>query len=92
MAIELYSKDGCTFCEHTKNLLRDLGKPFIEYKLDQDYTKEILLSKFPEARTFPVVVVEGFYIGGYHELQNMINEELQDNRKVLMEDPNYNGA
>lgn len=85
MAIEIYSKNNCTFCEQAKQLLKMHGKNFTEYKLDEDFTREILLSKFPEAKTFPVVVVDGFNIGGFQQLQQQINEETSDSRKVLLE-------
>ena len=92
MAIEIYSKNNCTFCEQAKSLLKMKGKNFIEYKLDEDFTREILLSKFPEAKTFPVLVIDGFNIGGFQQLQQQINEESSDSRKVLLEDINYSGA
>lgn len=89
MIIEIYSKNGCTFCEQTKQLLRMHNKDFIEYKLDEDFSREILLSRFPEATTYPVVVVDGFNIGGFTQLQKQINEETMDNRKLLLEENNY---
>ena len=92
MAIEIYSKNNCSYCEQAKSLLRSKGKDFIEYKLDEDFTREILLSKFPEAKTFPIIVIDGFNIGGYNQLQQQINEEASDNRKILLEDTNYSGA
>jgi len=92
MAIELYSKDNCSFCTQAKQLLRIHNKEYVEYKLGEDFTREILLSKFPEARTFPIVVIDGFHVGGFQELQTQINEEIKDNRKVLLEDTNYQGA
>lgn len=92
MTIEIYTKDDCSFCTNAKNLLRIHNKDFVEYKLNEDFTREILLSKFPEAKTYPVVVVDGFHIGGYDQLQRQINEERQDSRKVLLEDSHYNGA
>lgn len=85
MAIEIYSKNNCVFCEQAKQLLKTHGKNFTEYKLDEDFTREILLSKFPEAKTFPVVVIDGFNIGGFQQLQQQINEETSDSRKVLLE-------
>jgi glutaredoxin 3 len=91
MAIELYSKNNCTFCDQAKQLLRTHGKDFLEYKLDEDFTREILLSKFPEAKTFPVVVVDGFHIGGFQQLLQQLNEEASDTRKILLEG-NYYGA
>ena len=57
-----------------------------EYKLGVDYTREQLLEKFPNARTFPVVVIDGFHIGGFEQLKKQINEETHDNRKILLED------
>jgi glutaredoxin len=91
MAIEIYSKTNCSFCDKAKQLLRIHGKDYVEYKLDEDFSREILLSKFPEAKTFPVIVVDGFHIGGYDQLQKQINEEISDTRKILLED-NYHGA
>ena len=85
MAIELYSKNNCTFCDQAKQILRTHGKDYIEYKLDEDDTREILLSKFPEAKTYPVVVVDGFHIGGFEQLKKQLMEETSDHRKVLLE-------
>jgi glutaredoxin 3 len=92
MAIEIYSKNNCSFCEQAKQLLRIHKKDFVEYKLDEDFTREILLSKFPEAKSYPVVVVDGFHIGGFHQLQQQINEQTNDTRKVLLETDSYYGA
>lgn len=89
MAIELYSKTNCSHCDQAKQLLRTHGKDYIEYKLDEDFTREILLSKFPEAKTFPVVVVDGFHIGGYNQLLQQLNEETSDTRKILLEGGYY---
>ena len=85
MAIEIYSKNNCTFCEQAKQILRMHGKEYIEYKLNEDYTREILLSKFPEAKTYPVVVVDGFHIGGFEQLKRQLTEETSDHRKILLE-------
>lgn len=85
MAIEIYSKNNCSFCDKAKQLLRMHGKDYVEYKLDEDFTRDVLLTKFPEAKTFPVIVVDGFNIGGYHQLEQQINEETKDTRKVLLE-------
>ena len=37
--------------------------------LDVDYSREDLLDKFPEARTFPQITQDGNFIGGYTELE-----------------------
>jgi glutaredoxin len=84
--IEIYSKDNCTYCTSAKNLLNTRNKLFTEYKLGVDYTREQLLEKFPNARTFPVVVIDGFHIGGFTELNKILTEELNDTRKLLNEE------
>lgn len=84
MGIEIYSKDNCTFCEQSKQLLRIHNKDFVEYKLDKDFTREILLSKFPEAKTFPVIVIDGFNIGGFNQLKEQLTTET-DNTSLLLE-------
>jgi glutaredoxin 3 len=89
MAIEIYSKNNCSFCEQAKKMLRLHNKEFVEYKLDEDFTREILLSKFPEAKTFPVIVLDGFNIGGFDQLKRHLTEETSDNRKILMENEYY---
>ena len=85
MAIEIYTKEDCAFCTNAKNLLRMHKKDYVEYKLGEDFTREIILSKFPEATTYPVIVIDGFHIGGFQQLQKQINEEAHDNRKILLE-------
>ena len=92
MAIEIYTKEGCPACDNAKTTLRNINKPFVEYKFNEDFTRDVLLSKFPEAKSFPVIVVDGFHIGGYRELVEQINSEIQDTRKLLNEDSNYFGA
>lgn len=85
MAIEIYSKDNCSFCNQAKQLLKVHGKEFFEYKLGEDYTREVLLTKFPEAKTFPVIVVDGMNIGGFSELAKYITEEKANSAKLLNE-------
>lgn len=85
MGIEIYSKENCTFCEQSKQLLRIHNKDFVEYKLDKDFTREILLSKFPEAKTFPVIVIDGFNIGGFNQLKEQLTTSADDNTSLLLE-------
>jgi glutaredoxin len=83
--IEIYSKENCIFCDRAKALLRDRQVPFIEHKLNVDFTKEVLMERYSNARTFPVVVVDGFHIGGYDQLLVRLNEEIQNTKKLLNE-------
>jgi thioredoxin reductase (NADPH) len=85
--IEVYSKDNCSYCISAIGFLNTAGLKYKEHKLGVHYTKEMLLEKFPAARTFPVIVVDGMYIGGYNELKKL-REDTQnqaDNRLFLTE-------
>jgi hypothetical protein len=66
-------------------LLASKNIPFNEMKLNEDFTKEYLLELFPSATTFPVVVVDGFNIGGFDQLNKMLNEQTETTGKFLIE-------
>ena len=85
MNVELYTKPNCSQCTTAKNLLRNRQIPFTEYKLNEDFTREILLSKFPEASSFPVIVVDNYRIPGFDVLKEMVNQSSTDTRKLLNE-------
>ena len=83
--VELWTKPGCSHCSRAKNLLTSHGISFNEKVLDVNFTKEQLLENYPSAKTFPVIVVDGFYIGGYSQLATRLNEEFSDSRQLLNE-------
>lgn len=74
MKIVMYSKDDCSYCDRARELLKITGKEFIEYKLGKDFTRETLKAVFPSAKTFPVIVLDNNYIGGYNELSEIAKE------------------
>jgi glutaredoxin len=85
--IEVYSKDNCSYCISAIGLLNTAGLNYKEHKLGIHFTREMLLERFPTAKTFPVIVVDGMYIGGYNELKKL-REDTQnqaDNRLFLTE-------
>lgn len=82
--VEVWTKPNCTYCTRAKQLLSLNNIMYDEFKLDEDFTRETLLEKFPSAKTFPVIVVDGYYIGGFTQLEEMVNEP-RDNRKLLNE-------
>jgi len=85
MKVTVYSKDQCIHCNNAKMLLASRNISYNELKLNEDFTRESLMELFPQARSFPIIVVDGFNIGGYTELQKLILEETQENRKFLTE-------
>lgn len=87
MHVEIYTKTDCTYCTRAKELLANRNMKFSEQKLNVDFTREILLERYPSVKTYPVVVIDGFYIGGYNELQTILlkEEAAISNKQLLME-------
>jgi len=83
--VVVWSKPDCPFCLKSKTALRNANIPFEEKMLDVDFTREQLLEQFPHAKSFPVVVVDGFHIGGYTQLQQKLNEGFNNTQKLLNE-------
>lgn len=72
MNIEIYTKQDCPFCVEAKKLLKKSSKPFKEYKIGKDISRDDLKLKYPEARLAPVVIIDGKYIGGFDDLSDLI--------------------
>jgi glutaredoxin 3 len=72
--VEMYSKDGCGYCMAAARLMMQKGIQFTVQELNVHFTREMLLEKFPDAKAFPVIVVDGMYIGGYNELNEELNK------------------
>jgi glutaredoxin 3 len=85
MKVTLYTKHDCFYCSQAKVLLASKNIPFTELKLNDDYTRDNLLEMFPSATTYPVVVVDGFNIGGFTQLKYMIEEQSASTAKLLNE-------
>ena len=86
MHVEIYTRPGCGFCDKAKILLRNWNIPYIENKLDVDFTRQNLVEKYSSARTYPVIVVDGFYIGGYEELSTLLEKRSENISKLLIGD------
>ena len=68
MNIIVYSKDNCPYCKRAKALLNAKDLPFTECILGKDILREDFVSLFPDAKTVPLIFIDGKRIGGYNEL------------------------
>ena len=75
MNIDIYGKTQCPYCDMAKRLAQQTCEnseqglhTYNYYQLDTDFTREELFEKFPGARTFPQISIDGENIGGYTEL------------------------
>jgi len=85
MHVLVYTKPDCISCTKAKMLLASRNISYQELKLNEDFTREHLLEQFPSASSFPIVVVDGFNIGGVEQLSKMINEQKEPIGKFLTE-------
>lgn len=75
MMIEIYSKDFCPSCDKAirmaQAMIQETSKhsDLQVFKLGRDFNREELLAKFPNAKTFPQIIIDGESIGGYDELE-----------------------
>ena len=76
MIVEIYSKTNCVFCEKAKIKLQK-HNPKI-FMLDKDYSRDDFFKKFPNARTFPQIIINEEYVGGYSELKNWLEKNSFD--------------
>ncbi len=77
MKVEIYSKTNCGFCDRAKIRLKK-HNPKINM-LDKDFTREDFFIKFPNAKTFPQIIINGEHVGGYHELDKWLAFNYPEN-------------
>ena len=77
MAIIVYSKPACVYCDKTKALLTRLGLEYTEKVVSKDLSLEELFKELgKQVRTIPQIVIDEKHIGGYNELiEHFINKE-----------------
>jgi len=63
----VYSKDGCPYCQQILEVLGISELNYVEYKLDEHFTKEAFYQQFGEGATFPQVVLNNENLGGAQE-------------------------
>ncbi len=68
----VWSKNNCSFCQQAKSLLLIKGLDFEVKMLDQDYSMEDFVKKFPTTRTFPAIEFNEEYIGGFQQLKESL--------------------
>ena len=70
MNVKIYSRTNCVYCDKAKIRLQK-HNPKI-HMLDQDYTREDFFKKFPNAKTFPQIIINDEHVGGYYELEKWL--------------------
>ena len=76
MKVEIFSKTNCIFCDKAKIRLQKYNPKIL--MLDKDYDREDFFKKFPNAKTFPQIIINEKHVGGYAELKRWIEENSFD--------------
>ena len=84
MHIQIYSKLQCPYCDMADRLATQVTHEtptitYNKYMLDEDFSREQLFEKFPTARTFPQITIDGESIGGYTEFKDYIHRTHNPN-------------
>ena len=77
MAIIVYSKPACVYCNKAKALLTRLGLEYTEKVVSKDLSLEELFKELgKQVRTIPQIVIDEKLIGGYNEIiEYFINKD-----------------
>ena len=78
--IHIWGKPACPSCTKAKALCEQRGYQYEYLEMGKDFDREAVLTEFPEARTFPQIVVGGQKVGGFEQFVKYI------------EDTNYTGT
>ena len=74
--VVIYSKDDCVYCDRSiasaKQLNVAYGVKLVVLKLREDYSLEEFRMIFPNATTFPQIVVDGEKAGGWQEFTDLV--------------------
>ena len=73
MSIEIWGKPACPSCNAAKALCETRGYDYSYKELGKDFDREQMLEKFPTARTFPQIIVDGQKIGGYTDFEKLLS-------------------
>ena len=74
MKAEIFGKPDCIHCEKAKFLCKQKEIEFTYQELGKDFEMGFILEKFPGAKTFPQIIVDGEYVGGYDDLSVFLKE------------------
>ena len=74
MKAEIFGKTNCIHCEKAKILCSQKGIDYSYHELDKDFEMGLILERFPGARTFPQIIVDGKHIGGFDDLEAFLSK------------------
>ena len=74
MKAQIFGKPDCIHCEKAKFLCKQKEIEFTYQELGKDFEMGFILEKFPGAKTFPQIIVDGEHVVGYDDLSVFLKE------------------
>ncbi len=68
MAVEIYTKDSCMFCQKAKALFQENDISYQEYDVSTVAKFKEMQARVPNAKTVPQILIDGHLIGGFDVL------------------------
>tara|TARA_Y100000356_G_scaffold134917_1_gene145626 strand:- start:1535 stop:1762 length:228 start_codon:yes stop_codon:yes gene_type:complete len=75
MNVVIYGKTQCPYCVKAKMVCEQRGFDYEYYEMGTDFQLDFILLKFPGAKTFPQIIVDGTHVGGYTEMMELLDGE-----------------
>ena len=76
MDIVIYSKDNCPNCEKAKTKLLKYNPKIL--KIGKDISREDFITKFPEVKQVPQIIINSQHIGNYEALEKWLIYNIPD--------------
>lgn len=73
----IFGKEGCSWCKRATDECFKFNQVYEYYDIHKDLTDEAFLHLFgvaaPYARSVPIVIINGVWIGGFTELKQWLH-------------------
>ncbi|MBU0552340.1 glutaredoxin 3 [Myxococcota bacterium] len=88
--VDIYTIQGCWFCDRAKSLLAARGVRFTEHRVDGDQAQRARLLRVTGQRTVPQIFIGEDSIGGCSDLETLIRLGKLDPLLADAEEPLIN--
>lgn len=68
MAVEIYTKDSCMFCQKAKDLFNEHNVAYEEHDVSTVEKFKTMQQRIKGAKTVPQIIIDGHLIGGFEVL------------------------
>tara|TARA_B100002019_G_scaffold292021_1_gene313897 strand:- start:828 stop:1079 length:252 start_codon:yes stop_codon:yes gene_type:complete len=82
MKIQIFTIPGCSYCDKVKTLMKRAKLDYDSYVVGQDISRETMVKRYPLAKGYPYVIIDGEPIGGLHQTAKfLLDKGLVSSRK-----------